>query len=216
MVGKNERISNCLKFYFIAITLKTKIRQGWINWNISAERLESISEHIYGTCMLAISVCSEFESDIDIEKVVFMLVLHEIEEIKIGDITPYDNISKEEKRISGKQAVEEIFSGLIAGKKYQEYIEEFELKSSNEAKFAFLCDKLECDLQAKRYCDEGNAKFENVDSKILSDKRVISIMDAGAKTVADIFIEYDKIHYKGTIFEDIINFLQEIDTTKIV
>ena len=34
-----------------------------------------------------------------------MLRLHETEEIKIGDITPYDDVSKEEKRKMGRKAM---------------------------------------------------------------------------------------------------------------
>lgn len=32
------------------------------------------------------------------------------------------------------------------------------------------------------------------------------------KTSADVFIDYDRPIYKGTIFEEILNFLQVIDT----
>ena len=66
----------------VATELKDKIRRGWKIWNIDRERVESVAEHIYGTCILAISIDSEFELDIDIYKVVMMIVLHEIEEIE--------------------------------------------------------------------------------------------------------------------------------------
>ena len=101
---ENEKIKNLLEFYLLATELKDKIRRGWKIWNIDRERVESVAEHIYGTCILAISIDSEFELDIDIYKVVMMIVLHEIEEIKIGDLTPFDKVTKEEKRKIGKQA----------------------------------------------------------------------------------------------------------------
>ena len=47
--------------------------------------------------MLAIAMQSEFEYDINIEKVIFMLAIHEIGETVIGDLTQFQ-ISKQEKR----------------------------------------------------------------------------------------------------------------------
>ena len=95
---ENEKIAKLLKFYMLATELKDKLRSVWIQWNIDRERVESVAEHIYGTCILAIAIDSEFDLNVDLYKVVMMLVLHEIEEVKIGDITPFDNITKQEKR----------------------------------------------------------------------------------------------------------------------
>ena len=103
-----NKIKNLLQFYLLTTELKDKIRSGWKVWNIDRQRVESVAEHIYGTCILAISIDSQFELDIDLYKVIIMLVLHEIEEIKIGDLTPFDKVTKQEKRTLGKKAVEEI------------------------------------------------------------------------------------------------------------
>ena len=80
---ENEKIKNLLKFYLLTTELKNKIRRGWEIWNIDRERVESVAEHIYGTCILAISIDSEFELDIDIYKVVMMIVLHEQDIVEI-------------------------------------------------------------------------------------------------------------------------------------
>ena len=52
-----ENIKESLRFYYLATELKNIIRTGWDNshWNINAERRESVAEHIFGTCILAIS-----------------------------------------------------------------------------------------------------------------------------------------------------------------
>jgi len=75
------------------------------------------------------------------------------EDIKIGDMTPFDGITREEKRLMGKKAVEDTLAILKQGAKYQDYIEEFEQRITKEAKFAYLCDKMDSDLQAKKYSD---------------------------------------------------------------
>ena len=52
----DSKIINSLKFYLLATELKDKIRSGWKIWNIDRQRVESVAEHIYGTCILAISI----------------------------------------------------------------------------------------------------------------------------------------------------------------
>ena len=59
--------------------------------------LATLLEHIYGTCMLAIAIDSEYKMNIDLQKTILMIALHEVEEIQIGDLTPFDNITPEEK-----------------------------------------------------------------------------------------------------------------------
>ena len=112
---KESKIKNAMRFYLLATKLKYKIRSGWDSkhWNISKDRVESIAEHIYGTCILAIAIDSEFDENIDLNKVLKMLVLHELEEIIIGDLTPFDKISDEEKLKIGAEAVSKILDGLV-------------------------------------------------------------------------------------------------------
>ena len=95
----DKKLNDAMRFYLLATSLKYKIRSGWdeTHWNVSKERIESIAEHVYGTCILALSIDSEFETNLDINKVVKMLVIHELGEVVIGDITPFDNITPEEK-----------------------------------------------------------------------------------------------------------------------
>ena len=120
-----SKIKKVLQFYLLATKLKDMIRGGRIWWNVDRERVESIAEHIYGTCILAIAIDSEFDFSIDLEKVILMLVIHELEEIFIGDLTPFDQVSKEEKREKGKKAVEKVLEGLEKKEFYVSLTDEF-------------------------------------------------------------------------------------------
>ncbi len=207
-----NKIKNLLRFYLLATELKDKIRSGWKVWNIDRQRVESVAEHIYGTCILAISIDSQFELDIDLYKVIIMLVLHEIEEIKIGDLTPFDKVTKEEKRKIGRQAVEEVLSTLDKKVQYIELIEEFENMKTKESIVAKMCDKLEADIQCKLYCEEKSIdinKKENAD--LLKDSRIQKLLNNGEKTVADLFIENDRPIYTEKIFEEIANYIKGND-----
>ena len=66
---ENMKIQRAMRFYLLATKLKYKIRTGWDqnHWNISSERIESVAEHVYGTCILAIALSSEFDIDVDLE-----------------------------------------------------------------------------------------------------------------------------------------------------
>lgn len=211
-----EKIKNLLQFYLLAIELKDKIRSGWKQWNIERNRVESVAEHIYGTCMLVISIDSQFELDINIHKVVTMLLLHEIEEIKIGDLTPFDKVTKEEKRKIGKQAVEDILKTLDKKVQYIELIEEFENMQTKEAIVAKMCDKLEADIQCKIYCEEKSLDINKKENEhLLKDSRVEKLLNNGEKTIADLFIENDRQIYKEKVFEEIANYIKNNDLIKI-
>ena len=176
-MSKEEKV---IKYYVMCNKLKNVIRTGWKNWNVERERVESVAEHIFGVQMLAIAMKSEYEYDIDIMKVVFMLAVHELGEIVIGDLTMFE-ISKEEKAKREKEAVHKILCGLLDGKEIENLFTEFDSHSTKEAMFAYQCDKLECDLQSKLYDEEGCVdlnKQENNDSlenelvkKLLSEEK---------------------------------------------
>lgn len=204
-----KQIINVLDVYYKLCSLKRKKRQGWVYWNVAKTRIESIAEHVFGVQQLAWVIYSEAQLDLDIFKVIAMLSLHETEEVIIGDITPFDNITDAEKLAMGDKAVKQIFGKINKSEILIELINEFNQRNTKEAQFAYLCDKMECDLQVKRYSDLGKCSVENANKKIISDDRVKTILENGAKTVADVFLENDKGKYKGTVFEDVVNFLKK-------
>ena len=67
VIFMEEKIKNAMRFYLLATKLKYKIRSGWDDkhWNINSKRIESIAEHVYGTCILSLTLQSEFDLDID-------------------------------------------------------------------------------------------------------------------------------------------------------
>ena len=151
---------NVVKYYVLCNSLKNVIRSGWKAWNVKRDRIESIAEHIFGTQMLAIAMKSEYNYDLDIMKVIYMLAIHELGEILIGDYMPFE-ISIEEKRKIEHEAVHKILSGLIDGKQIEELFLEFDDHKTQEAIFAFECDKLECNIQCKLYDEENCVDLKN-------------------------------------------------------
>ena len=145
---------NVIKYYALCNKLKDVVRTGWKDWNVKRERIESVAEHIFGVQMLALAMYSEYQYDIDISKVIFMLAVHELEEILIGDLTLFQ-ISKEDKEEMGHKAVKSILKNLMNKDQIESLIIEFDERKTKEARFAYQCDKLECDLQSKLYDEEA-------------------------------------------------------------
>ncbi len=174
---KEESVIN---YYVICNRLKNVIRTGWKNWNVQRERIESVAEHIFGVQMLAIAMKSEYQYDVDIMKVIFMLAVHELGETVIGDLTQFQ-ISKDEKEKLEHQAVNKILSGLLDGNQIEQLFLEFDAHNTKESIFAYQCDKLECDLQSKLYDEEGCVDLNKQDGNdILRNLRVQELLKNGA------------------------------------
>ena len=173
--------------------------------------MESVAEHIYKTCILAIAIDSEFDFWINLQKVIIMLVIHELEEIIIGDYTPYDSISKEKKLEMGRKAVQKILGNLTKKEEYLHLTDEYNQWTTPEARFAKMCDKLEADLQAKRYEEEWAINFANPKNKEALEHEVVKkLVDQGEHTISNIFIEHDRKKLTSSeIFLEILDFVKE-------
>lgn len=174
-----SREENVIKYYVICNKLKDVIRTGWKDWNVKRERIESVAEHIFGVQMLAIAMKSEYQYDVDIMKVIFMIAIHELGETIIGDLTQFQ-ISKEEKEKLEHKAVHEILSGLLDGNEIEELFLEFDSHKTKEAMFAYQCDKLECDIQSKLYDSENCVDLNNQENnKTFYNPRVQELLKSG-------------------------------------
>ena len=185
---------NVIKYYVMCNKLKNVIRTGWKTWNVERERVESVAEHIFGVQMLAIAMKSEYEYDIDIMKVVFMLAVHELGEIVIGDLTMFE-ISKEEKAKREKEAVHKILCGLLDGKEIENLFTEFDSHSTKEAMFAYQCDKLECDLQSKLYDEEGCVDLNKQESNDLLENELVKKLLSEEKSWSRMWLRFGQTVY---------------------
>ena len=189
-----EREKSVIEFYLLCNKLKDVIRTGWVNWNVKRNRIESIAEHIYGVQMLAIAMKSEYKYDVDIQKVIFMIAIHELGETIIGDLTQFQ-ISREEKEKIEHEAVHKILASLIDGEKIEELFLEFDEHKTPEAIFAYQCDKLECDIQSKIYDQEGCVDLTNQEGNDTMNNELVSELLQAGKSWSSMWIEYGQIKY---------------------
>ena len=166
-----------IKYYVLCNKLKTVIRTGWKVWHVNKERIESVAEHIYGVQMLAIAMKSEYDYDINLEKILMMLAVHELGEINIGDITQFQD-EYSDKASKEHAAVHKILEDLLDGEQIEKLFLEFDEKKTPEARFAYQCDKLECDLQSKLYGEDDVVDLtKQDDNKAFHNKTVQRLLN---------------------------------------
>lgn len=200
---------NVIKYYVLCNKLKNVIRTGWKDWKVKKDRLESVAEHVYGVQMLAIAMHSEFKYNLDLKKILFMLAIHELEEIIIGDLTCFQ-ISETDKIKLGHEAIEKVLSSLLNKQELKNLILEFDERKTDEAKFAYHCDKLECDIQCKLYDEENLVDINDQDdNKTYHDEKVQMLLKNCEATWSGLWLEHDREK-----FLDDKNFLNVLDYIK--
>lgn len=212
-----KEIENAMRLYLLATKLKYKIRSGWDekHWHVTGERVESIAEHVYGTCVLAISLKYSCNIDVDMEKVLKILALHEIGEVVIGDITPFDNVPSAEKEEIEHRAMANIIGDICGKEELLSLLLEFDAHETKEAKFAYLCDKIEADIQAKVYQDRGEQRSldDQKGNVTYNYPRIQEIIANGAQTAFDVWYEFDKSKFEDSpVFEKTLEYVKNNNT----
>ncbi len=164
-----------LDFFKTAANLKKISRQGWID-KLSLDDPESVADHSYSMAVISM-VISDLEN-YNSEKIIKMVLLHDLAESKIGDYTP-EQLSKEKKNKLENNAFNEIIKNLpdLIKSQYLQIWQEYQENNSLESKIVHQIDKLEMALQAKIYEKDGysqeklevffeSAKTDITDSKL--------------------------------------------------
>ena len=145
-----------LDFFYTSANLKKIPRQGWID-KLSIVNPESVADHTFSMAMMGM-IFSDLEN-YNTEKILKIILLHDLAESITGDMTP-EQISKEEKTILENNAIKKILNDLPLAlqKQYSVLCEEYQSNNSKEAKIVHQLDRLEMALQAKIYSNDGYSK----------------------------------------------------------
>ena len=205
----DKKIKDIMSFYALCSKLKDTIRKGPLTWNANRKRIESVAEHIYGVQMLAISIYYQFEYKLDLNKVIYMLAIHELEEIEIGDLAFYET-TKEDKLKKGKNATDLILKDLLGKKEISNLLDEYNERKTKEAIFAYHCDKLECDVQMKLYDQEGCFDLKNQPNNPIIELPSVKKVLESESSISNAWIEFDRSKFEDDpIFIEIINWLKD-------
>jgi putative hydrolase of HD superfamily len=142
-------LSEIYSFIHAAETLKNELRHSFT----SSGRQESVAEHTWRMTLMAILLVPKLDKKVNFEKLLKMIVIHDIVEIQAGDTpVPFmvgNDELKQEKARRELAAIEDIRSklGPETGEEIRRLWMEFEAQGTTEAKIANALDKLEVQVQ---------------------------------------------------------------------
>jgi putative hydrolase of HD superfamily len=115
----------------------------------NSDRHENDAEHSWHLAMMCIVLAEHSNFNIDLLKVIKMVLIHDIVEIDSGDIFIFDTENNHDNTKEELKAAKRIF-GMLPKKQADDLVAlwyEFEQGESNEAKFAKAMDRFEPILQ---------------------------------------------------------------------
>ena len=144
MEEKQEKSRIDRQFDFIREIDKEKFitRQTFLS---DAKRRENDAEHAWHMAIMTLLLSEYANEEIDVLRVLSMLLIHDLVEIDAGDTYAYDEEGKQTQRAREVKAADRIHGILPEdqGKKLRELWEEFEEAQTPEAKFAHVMDNVQ-------------------------------------------------------------------------
>ena len=149
--------SSPIPFLHTLTRLKSTRREGWCRFSLS--NTESISDHMYRMSIITLLAPPSLSSRICISHCMKMSLVHDMAESLVGDITPVDGVSKEEKGRRESESMDFLTKALLggipngveSGTAIREIWQEYEDNVTIEAKFVHDVDKFELLLQMMEY-----------------------------------------------------------------
>lgn len=138
-MDKKERLKKQLNFIMEIDKVKNIFRQTYL---ADGKRKENDAEHSWHLALMAVLLKEYSNVEVDLSKVIPMVLVHDLVEIDAGDTYAYDEKGATTKEYREKQAAERIY-GLLPedqGQWLKALWEEFEAYETPEAKFAHVLD----------------------------------------------------------------------------
>ena len=151
--------------------LKSVIRFEGKYWDDYAmPRRESVADHVWRMAFMLVFFKERITVSFDFERTMKMILIHDIPEIRTGDIPLMSDLRKEkdfakQKSQNEKQVFSEMFSGY--SQEFLEIFQEFEAKETIEARLVNNLDRIEGAFQAYEYFREiGSISQEHLQTAL--------------------------------------------------
>lgn len=127
--------------------LKQLLRTGWVRSGV--EDPESVASHSWGMAILAMKLCPD---NLNKTRVIEMCIVHDLPEIIVGDLTPYDDqTNKHNDEIKAMKKLAPFWLDLLL---------EYEEQKTEESKFVKYLDKLDMAYMARLYEEQQGLDLE--------------------------------------------------------
>ncbi|KAF1926489.1 HD domain-containing protein [Didymella exigua CBS 183.55] len=154
--GYAENTDSPVPFFHLLERLKTTRRAGWGRFGIAG--CESIADHMYRMSILTMLAPAGVAARLDVLRCTRMALVHDMAEALVGDITPADPVTKEEKSRRETATMDYICGSLLGGvnaglnaQELRSLWQEYEDSVTPESLFVHDIDKLELLLQMIEY-----------------------------------------------------------------
>ena len=136
------RLEQQLAFLMEIDKVKQVFRQ---NYLADGTRRENDAEHSWHIAIMAVLLKEYAQEDVDVLKVMTMVLIHDLVEIDAGDTYAYDENGAQTKREREVQAADRIFGMLPKdqGMYFRKLWDEFEEYESADARYAHLLDNFQ-------------------------------------------------------------------------
>lgn len=138
----NERLKKQKEFLLEVDKMKQIYRQTHIR---GGSRQENDAEHSWHLALMAFLLSEHANEEVDVLKVMKMVLIHDLVEIDAGDTYAYDAAGNASKRQREEKAADRIFGILPEDqeKEIRDLWEEFEQYETSEAEFAHVLDNFQ-------------------------------------------------------------------------
>lgn len=136
------RLEKQIQFIVEVDKVKNIFRQTYLS---DGERKENDAEHSWHLALSAILLKEYVSEEVDLLKVITMVLIHDLVEIDAGDTYAYDSEGAKDKREREEKAANRIFGILPTeqGQYFRKLWEEFEEYETEDAKYAHLLDNFQ-------------------------------------------------------------------------
>jgi putative hydrolase of HD superfamily len=160
-----------------AVRLKRVARAGWVR--VGVPDPESVAAHSWGVAWLAVVLAPP---ELDRARVLTYAVLHDLAEAWVGDLTPHDGVSREDKERRERVAVTDLCARIPRGAEVLAAWEAYEAQADDEARFVRQLDRLDMAVQAAAYADQApTAEFVASAAAVVTDPALRPLLDATAR-----------------------------------
>lgn len=137
-----DRLARQLEFVLEVDRLKTVLRRTLLT---DRSRQENSAEHSWHIALMAVVLAEHAAEEVDVGRVVRMLLVHDVVEIDAGDTYVYDAVAALDKAEREERAAERLFGLLPADQagEVRALWDEFERRATPEARFAHAVDRLQ-------------------------------------------------------------------------
>lgn len=198
---------NIIDFYIEVNNLKNVIRTGWKEVGIPADKVESVADHVFGSSILALSIIEEKGLNLNIEKVLKMILVRELAK---GANNYETSILRGNTRENFREITKSITDKLENGNKLLEIFDEYDAQDNEEAKFVYKLCKLESDLQAKIYEKEGYFTLENAKKDIEDYPEELKAKLVNMTKASDGWLAFDREYYDDELFISLSKDIEEL------